>query len=470
MKITLAVENPDGTRTGERQFDKSTVVIGRDSADCDIAFDRDIFPMVSRRHAELQFHRGTWYVSDLGSSYGTFLNDQPVTAPLPISDGGRIRIGASGPVLRIVYIEAAEGQPAVQQAQSVSVPGAVAQNVAPPSVPTAIAKPRTPEPSANGSGKLVFASEPSRPAVNVTNEGIWLGRDPACQIVFESSAVMVSRRHAQVRLDGSSVVIDDNNSFNGTLVNGQRISTLTPLYHGDEIQLGLGGPVLRFDAPMRVAPEGSSMPGQRSISINQLVGQLQQAPSSKTIAFNLNKDQPRSADAAETQLLMSLNFGDKKELTIGRGDTNDIRLDGLQISTRHARLVRSGHEVAIDDLGSTNGVYVNGVRVSRQTITETDAVQVGAFIIRADAYGNVGVFDTRSKTRIDAVNLCREVKSKFGGGRVTLLDSVSLSIQPNEFVGLLGPSGSGKSTLIDALNGVRPAKGGNVLVNNLDLY
>ena len=114
-----------------------------------------------------------------------------------------------------------------------------------------------------------------------------------------------------------------------------------------------------------------------------------------------------------------------------------------------------GHEIAIDDLGSTNGVYVNGVRVSRQTITESDAVQVGAFIIRVDTHGNVGVFDTRSKTRIDAVNLCREVKSKFGGGRVTLLDSVSLSIQPNEFVGLLGPSGSGKSTLIDALNGVR---------------
>src|SRR4029079_615755 len=72
--------------------------------------------------------------------------------------------------------------------------------------------------------------------------------------------------------------------------------------------------------------------------------------------------------------------------------------------------------------------------------------------------------------RIDAVNLCREVKDRHGGGRITLLDAVSLSIQPNEFVGLLGPSGSGKSTLIDALNGVRPARGGNVLINNLDLY
>src|SRR5213078_4116374 len=122
-----------------------------------------------------------------------------------------------------------------------------------------------------------------------------------------------------------------------------------------------------------------------------------------------------------------------------------------------------GSEIALDDLGSTNGGYVNGGRVSRQTLSDSDAVQIGSFIIRVDSAGNVGVFDIRSKTRIDAVDLCREVKSKFGGGRITLLDSISLSIQPNEFVGLLGPSGSGKTTLIDALNGVRPARGGNVL-------
>ena len=466
MNIAIATENPDGTRINEQEFEKTSISIGRDAFECDIAFDKSIYPMVSRRHAEFRFQNNQWYVVDLQSSYGTFVDEQPVSTATPVVEGSRIRVGTSGPVLRVVLIETPEIVPSHLPAQA----AAVAEIPVARPAPVAVQQPPTAKPTApSAPGRLIFTSEQTRPPIDLKSEAIWMGRDPGCQIVFEAGAIMVSRRHAQVRPDNGGYVVDDNNSFNGTLVNGQRISSVTPLYHGDSIQLGLGGPVLRFDSPARVAPSGASLPGQRSISINQLVSQIQPV-SSKTMVFNLEKGSAAQADGAQAQLLMSLNFGDKKELTIGRGEANDIKLDGLQISTRHARLVQTGTNIVIDDLGSTNGVYVNGTRVSRATVTETDAVQVGSFIIRVDGAGNVGVFDTRSKTRIDAVNLSREVKDRHKGGRITLLDSVSLSIQPNEFVGLLGPSGSGKSTLVDALNGVRPARGGNVLINNLDLY
>jgi pSer/pThr/pTyr-binding forkhead associated (FHA) protein len=48
----------------------------------------------------------------------------------------------------------------------------------------------------------------------------------------------VSREHASVRVDGTTVVVEDLESSNGTLVNGIRIESPTRLEHGDVITLG----------------------------------------------------------------------------------------------------------------------------------------------------------------------------------------------------------------------------------------
>ena len=167
---------------------------------------------------------------------------------------------------------------------------------------------------------------------------------------------------------------------------------------------------------------------------------------------------------------MTVALDGNKKLKIGRDKSNDIQLDGLQMSKVHASISRVGLEIFVEDAGSTNGVFVNGARISRQAIGPHDYVQIGSFLLKASGDGNVSVFDTRSKTRVDCVDLTREVRSRFGGGKIKLLDGISLSIQPNEFVGLLGPSGAGKSSLIEAMNGVRPANSGYVRINNLDLY
>jgi ABC-type multidrug transport system ATPase subunit len=133
--------------------------------------------------------------------------------------------------------------------------------------------------------------------------------------------------------------------------------------------------------------------------------------------------------------------------------------------------LKAGNDVVIEDNNSTNGIYVDGKRISnRETLRPDAIVQIGPFLLQADTLHGVQVFDTRSKTRIDVLGITKVVPNNLGGGNLTLLDGVDLSIQPNEFVGLLGPSGAGKSTLMDALNGMRPATSGQVLINNLDLY
>ena len=124
--------------------------------------------------------------------------------------------------------------------------------------------------------------------------------------------------------------------------------------------------------------------------------------------------------------------------------------------------------MVIEDLNSTNGVYVNGERISRKGNSPDDSVQIGSFVLRIDSQNVIAVFDTRSKTRIDSIGITKIVKNRAGGGKIKLLDDVSISIQPNEFIGVLGPSGAGKSTYMDALNGMRRPTSGTVYVNNLD--
>jgi diguanylate cyclase (GGDEF)-like protein len=65
------------------------------------------------------------------------------------------------------------------------------------------------------------------------------------------------------------------------------------------------------------------------------------------------------------------------ELVVGRDDDAPFRLVDAGISRRHARVFRTGSNVNIEDLGSRNGVFVNGHRVERSLLTSGDVIQIG---------------------------------------------------------------------------------------------
>ena len=70
-------------------LDKETILIGRED-DADVVIDN---PSVSRKHAQIKKEGSGWVVQDLGSSNGTFLHGEKITAPQPVKEGDEIGFG-----------------------------------------------------------------------------------------------------------------------------------------------------------------------------------------------------------------------------------------------------------------------------------------------------------------------------------------------------------------------------------------
>lgn len=69
----------------------------------------------------------------------------------------------------------------------------------------------------------------------------------------------------------------------------------------------------------------------------------------------------------------------KKRTTLGRRPYNDVVLENLAVSGRHACLIQDGPLVTLEDLDSTNGTYVNGRAVKKQVLQENDTIEIGHF-------------------------------------------------------------------------------------------
>jgi pSer/pThr/pTyr-binding forkhead associated (FHA) protein len=68
---------------------------------------------------------------------------------------------------------------------------------------------------------------------------------------------------------------------------------------------------------------------------------------------------------------------DKDEITIGRNSANDITIDNLAVSDRHARIVRDKTGYYVEDLGSTNGTFVDGRKITRLGLVGRQEITIG---------------------------------------------------------------------------------------------
>lgn len=172
--------------------------------------------------------------------------------------------------------------------------------------------------------------------------------------------------------------------------------------------------------------------------------------------------------AEKTHVVPVSNFDpNAAKTTIGRENCT-INLNHTSVSRFHAQIDRmpDGHHI-LRDAGSTNGTFVNGQRVTQCILSDGDIIQIGPFKL---PYSGTGLdqYDERGSMRIDVRNMTLTVK--VAGKPRTILNNISLSIAPREFVALVGGSGAGKSTLMKAISGFSQVEDATVLVNGDDYY
>jgi pSer/pThr/pTyr-binding forkhead associated (FHA) protein len=72
---------------------------------------------------------------------------------------------------------------------------------------------------------------------------------------------------------------------------------------------------------------------------------------------------------------------DKPQVSIGRKMDNDVVIDNLAVSGHHARVVEANGIHFIEDTGSTNGTYLNDIRITKQRLQAGDQIRVGKHIL-----------------------------------------------------------------------------------------
>jgi pSer/pThr/pTyr-binding forkhead associated (FHA) protein len=207
-----------------------------------------------------------------------------------------------------------------------------------------------------------------------------IGRDERAHVPVFSDPQVPALAAVIVRDQGGYLLRDPNSPI-GIGHNGIRVAEAW-LQHGDTIQIGN----LEFQFLMRASPRSIGEGRARPVPVGGT--SLQTTPPSAA-PRQASSDGPKPFGTVPTLVVLSGPMtGHKFQVTrpteIGRAGTG-IRLFGdPQASRRHALVEPGPSGVTVTDLGSTNGTYVNGQRVSGSALRPGDVLTIGTTQLRLD--------------------------------------------------------------------------------------
>ncbi|HEX7481399.1 MAG TPA: FHA domain-containing protein [Polyangiales bacterium] len=221
---------------------------------------------------------------------------------------------------------------------------------------------------------VISDNEGTTTVVPLVRDDISIGRKEGNTIRLTERNI--SRRHAQlVRVDGIHK-LRDLDSYNGVLINGRRVQGESDVKTGDQIQIGDYTILVEEEiakAPVEDAPTTIS---KRPVTPARLV--MLSEPSSGA-EFALPPD---------------------RVAKLGRAEDVDCPINHRSVSREHAEVrAENDGSYVIADLGSANGISVNGQVAKQHTLTSGDILELGQVVFRYIAPGEHYFFDPTEAAR-----------------------------------------------------------------------
>jgi pSer/pThr/pTyr-binding forkhead associated (FHA) protein len=232
-----------------------------------------------------------------------------------------------------------------------------------------------------------------------------IGRDTDRQLILPSASV--SRKHARVIFNGAQPMILDEGSANGVVVDGVRITQPTPIGAMSRIDVAeFRITVVNLDQPAMQQPMQPAMQQPMQMPMGA-------AQSIDTIRL-VGEGGPYDGRVFDVPA---------GPATVGRALDNELVFDDPSLSRKHARITREGPgRLAVEDLGSSNGTYVNGRKAGRNSAGAGDAIQFGDLVFRVEGQ------DIQGTRAVDLPAGRGQWIALFAGGAVTFVILIGMVI------------------------------------------
>jgi pSer/pThr/pTyr-binding forkhead associated (FHA) protein/outer membrane protein assembly factor BamB len=212
----------------------------------------------------------------------------------------------------------------------------------------------------------------------VSEKRLTFGRDKSNGVVLDDSGI--SGFHAELHYEDGKMTLIDIGSVNGSYINdekvhGRREAKLWDCIRLDSIEFEIVDSEKRRPTEVHVAISESDIQAAKVSRASTSAGTATKTTVMPAIRPKL---------VGESGLFSGRIFDLKLPATIGRGAQNTVLIDDDTASTQHARISDDGNGWRIDDLGSTNGTFVNNAKISSSALSNGDKVRFGKVDMRFD--------------------------------------------------------------------------------------